>query len=138
MSCLSLPRRAGVCTTLGFAWPPVSGGHGLPGTGGQGDITACPRGMSTSRQLLREQKVGFLKLARVQAGKRARRAGFHRNGSWQGRWQRQNRQCEPWQGMMLCCAPHSQGKASPSSFSVLIHAKINLFVMEVFLFLMLW
>lgn len=48
--------------------------------------------LSPSRQLLGEQKVGFLKLARVQAGERARRAGFHRNGSWQ------NRQCEPWQG----------------------------------------
>lgn len=65
---------------------PVRDGQGLSGTGGQGDITACPRGKSTSRELLREQKVGFLKLARVQAGERVRRAGYHRNGSWQERW----------------------------------------------------
>lgn len=46
---------------------------------------------SRSRQLLGEQKAtGFLKLARVQAGEGARRAGFHGNGSWQERWRRQN------------------------------------------------
>lgn len=49
----------------------------------------------------REQKVSFLKLARVQAGRKVRRTGFHRNGSRQESGEGRTRSVSPGMGGAL-------------------------------------